>query len=335
MRMLSIQEAWGRKFARQAALATLQMDLAGQCAHIGKLSPGCYSCFAPIPVWGVRLGEDAGLPNVCNCNCVHCFRDRRVQNNYEPPRDWTLPSKTRDAILSYFLPFQQKERIRALYTFSGIAEPLFYLPVIRQYMKYLREVIEQQVANISGWAKLYTNGTLLTEDVAREMKEMGIQEVRVNPSASGFADQVYRNIEAAARILPVVSVEVPSWPPYRKQLLDMLPILHAIGVNHLNICQVEIMTQEGLRRISQALPDAEVYPGYWIMLDDKGLVEEIMSEVSARQYSYSVMDCNAFVKQVYANACFKQLGRELQVIPEFDDLCHTTQVPPIVAKPGR
>lgn len=331
MRVISIQEALNRKSMRQEAVKELQMEVAGHCAHIGKISPGCYSCFAAIPTWGVRLGEDAGLPNVCNCDCVHCFRNREVRDNYAPPGDWVLPQKTKESILTYFLPHQGAGTEMAMYAFSGVSEPLFYLPVIRQYMKYFREEIETNVANVRGWAKLYTNGTLLTEATARQIAEMGIQEIRVNPSASGFSPQVYRHIEAAARIVPVVSVEVPCWPLYRKHLFDMLPILDAIGVRHLNICQIEIMTREGLRRIADALPDGEVYQSHWMMLDDQGLVEELLREVADQHYGYSVLDCNALVKQVYANVCFKHLGQDLQAIPAFEELCSTERWPARVA----
>lgn len=346
MRVLTAQEFAARKAGRQAGLAGLTFHAMGHCAHLGRISPGCFACFAPVPCWGVRLGQDAGLPDVCNCDCVHCFGRRTVQDMYAPPADWSLPVATRDGILRHFLSFTHVDPAFALYTFSGTAEPLFYLPVIRAYMTYLREVVDVGVLGFSGWAKVYTNGILLNERAVDELAAMGVQEVRVNPSASGFSDQVYRNIENAARVLPTVSVEVPAWPPYREGLFAMLPVLQSIGVRHLNICQVEIMTADALRRVAAALPRGEVSQSHWMMLDDCGLVEDIIREVTAKEYRYSVMDCSGLVKQVYANTCFKQLGRELGVMPAFGELCNTErcparpaavpvwrQVPPLPASP--
>lgn len=321
MRVLPIQEAWTRKFARRAEVKEIQLDVSGHCAHLGGISPGCYPCFGLALTWGVRLGEDAGLPNVCNRDCVNCFRDRIVQDDYAPPSGWTLSQQAKDEILQYFLPFNRLAKEFVVYTFSGISEPLFYLPVIRQYLHYLRETIEKDILPVQGWAKIYTNGIRLDKAAVRQLADMGIQEVRVNLSASGFSAEVFHHLDEAVRRIPVVTVEVPSWPPARAKLLEMLPRIDAIGVKHLNICQVEIMTREGLRRIVQALPEGEVYQGRWMMLDDGGMVEEIIREVAENKYRFSVLDCGAFVKQIYENACYKELSGELNATPSLSELC--------------
>jgi len=217
-----------------------------------------------------------------------------------------MSQKARDDILRFFVPYNRLTDLLPLYSFSGVSEPLFYLPVIEQYMDYLRNVIEKDILKTRGWAKVYTNGTRLNKARILKLRDLGIDEVRVNPSASGFSESVYHSIDMAAKVLPVVTVEVPAWPPYRKRLFDMLPIIDRCGVSHLDICQVEVMNQEGLERISQAFPDAEFYQGHWLMLDDGGMVEDIMREVLEKGYAYSVIDCNAFVKQVYHNPWMKQ-----------------------------
>ncbi len=326
MRVLDIQEAYARKFDRQASVKGLSIDAAGHCAHVGKISPGCYGCFSPVPTWGVRLGEDAGLPNVCNKDCVHCFCEREVRASYSVPTDWTLSQRVKDDLLRYFIPYRRVELPFVLYNFSGVSEPLFYLPVIRQYLDYLRGVIERDILNVRGWAKVYTNGTLLTRDTLLKLRDWGVDEIRINPSASGFSPGVYHHVELAAELLPVVTIEVAGWPPYRDKLFDMLPILEDSGVQHLDICQVEIVNPSGLARIAQALPDAEVYQGHWLMLDDGGMVEEIMQEVVEKAYSYSVLDCNAFVKQVYANKCMKDCLYRLCDTRTLGSLCKTEKV---------
>ena len=321
MRVLDIQEGYARKFARQAGVPGLELHAAGHCAHLGALSPGCYGCFAPAATWGVRLGDDVGLPNVCNMDCPHCFREHEVRAAYHVPDGWELPQKTQDQILQHFLRFNRLESLFVLYNFSGVSVPLFYVPVIARFMNYFRNVIEKDILKVRGWAKLYTNGTRLDRDMALRLRDLGLDEVRVNPSASGFSREVYRNIETAAACLPVVTVEVPSWPPYRKSLFEMLPLLAGLGVRHLDICQVEIFSLAGLERIRRILPDAEVYQGHWMMLDDGGLVEELMQAVAAQARPFSVIDCNAFVKQVNDNECMKQCFYEMCNTKAFEQLC--------------
>lgn len=41
MRMLSVQELFCRKLARQETIPGLEFHASGHCVHVGKLSPGC------------------------------------------------------------------------------------------------------------------------------------------------------------------------------------------------------------------------------------------------------------------------------------------------------
>jgi pyruvate formate-lyase activating enzyme-like uncharacterized protein len=182
------------------------------------------------------------------------------------------------------------------YEFTGIAEPLLYLPVLEKWMKFFRDDIDPLMGT-KGWAKVYTNGILLNQDNTLRLKDMGFDEVRVHPGATNFSAEVYDNMRLAVKDIPVVTVETPSWPPHRKKLFEMLPIIEDIGVKHLDICQIEITNKEQLGKIEKALGEIEIYQAFYPVLDDGGLVEDIMSEVVDKGYSYSVIDCNGFVKQ--------------------------------------
>ncbi len=77
----------------------------------------------------------------------------------------------------------------------------------------------------------------------------------------------------------------------------MLPIIEDIGVKHLDICQIEITGEEQLRKTENAIGEIELYQAFYPMMDDGGLVEDIMREVLDKGYSDSVIDCNGFVKE--------------------------------------
>ena len=62
-------------------------------------------------------------------------------------------------------------------------------------------------------------------------------------------------------------------------------------------CQIEIYSAEQLEKIAKAIGEVELYQAFYPMMDDGGLVEDIMREVLDKGYSYSVIDCNGFVKQ--------------------------------------
>jgi hypothetical protein len=69
----------------------------------------------------------------------------------------------------------------------------------------------------------------------------------------------------------------------------MLPILEDIKINHLNLPSIDINNNNKDRL------EGNAYKAYNLVLDDEGLVYDIMNEVIEKQYSYSVLDLNNFL----------------------------------------
>lgn len=301
IRVIPIQQAYKKKIARQANVTGLKFRCHGSCAHVGDdISPGCYGCFYSDACFcGFMLGRDFGLPNVCNRDCVYCFEPHKVGLTPVVSSGWRLEGEWKEAIKGSLL--EQRRDIVSdcpmqYYEFTGVCEPLLYLPVLESLMSFLRDVIDPMMGT-RGWAKVYTNGTMLNLDQVLRLRDLGFDEVRIHLGASGFSKEVYDNIRLTVKHIPTVTVETPSWPPHRDNLFKMLPIIEDIGVKHLNICQIEIASKAQLERIEKALGEVELYQAFYPMVDDGGLVEEIMRKVLEEGYSYSVLDCNGFVKQ--------------------------------------
>lgn len=316
MRLITIQEAFSKKIQRQQDLAAkypqIKFHCGGYCFHKGKISEGCIGCFiesSRIFVLGILLGEDVGLPNVCNFACPHCFPSKKsnyVAGAYAVPLNWKLTEEIKQNYLEN--ANKCRDQIEFLvYNFTGTSsEPLFYLPVVDQYMDFLVNELEPIVGK-RGFAKIYTNGVFLNENRIEKLVDMRIDEVRVNVSADGFSKKVYDNIEKAVNKIPVVTVEVPLWEPYRQGLFEMLPIIDGLGVKHLDLCQIEVMNDESLKKMAAHLPEDTAYfqvGERMLNLDDRGLCEELMERVLENKYSYSVIDCNSFVKLVYRSSSF-------------------------------
>ena len=301
IKILSIQEAYKTKIERQEKVKGLKFTCHGSCAYVGEdVSPGCYSCFySDAYNCGFMLGRDFGLPDICNRDCVYCFEPHKVQQNPVVPDGWKMTEEWKDAIQKRLT--MEKHRITTdckmqYYELTGVCEPLLYLPVLEDCMGFFRNVIDPFMGT-RGWAKLYTNGTLLNLDNILKLKDLGFDEVRIHPGATNFSREVYDNMRLAVKHIPTVTVETPSWPPHREKLFEMLPIIEDIGVKHLDICQIEITNKQQLTRIEKALGEIEIYQAFYPVVDDGGFVEDIMQEVLAQGYSYSVIDCNGFVKQ--------------------------------------
>lgn len=294
MKLISIQEAYSRKFARQKRIPTLELHASGHCAHIGRISPGCRGCFEPDPF---RRNILCGAR--CNASCSYCT-ERLVA---EPDKDWVIRSKAtiyKDSYMADYAP--------SSVSFSGGGEPLLYLGIIEEYMAIFREVEPRMKAK--PWYFLYTNGILADNAVLDRLKELGFDEIRFHLGASNFSRQVIRNMAAAARHFKAVTVETPAWPPHRDKLFDTLPILNDVGVKHLNLGEIELKTHN-LEKIAALLPEAEIYQCREAHLDDGGLVYDVMEEAAAKNYSYSVLDCNCFVKNMQRGSA-KNVCREIK-----------------------
>ncbi len=180
-------------------------------------------------------------------------------------------------------------------SFSGGGEPLFHLDVLSGYMSLFRQI--EGETGVKPWYYLYTNGLLAERKILLKLKEMGFDEIRFHIGASNFSKKVYRHMAEAVRHFKAVTVETPAWPPHRKKLFEMLPMLEEMGVKHLNIGEV-MVNRLNIRKILEAMPNAEIYECYEMHLDDGGLVYDILGEVLRSKYSYSVLDCNSFVKSI-------------------------------------
>lgn len=139
---------------------------------------------------------------------------------------------------------------------------------------------------------------------------------------------VYNNLRLVVKHIPVVTVETPSWPPHREKLFEMLPIIQDTGVRHLDICQIEIVNKAQLSRIEKALGNIELYQAFYPVMNDGGLVEDIMREVLDRRYTCSVLDCNGFVKQsrnaLSTHSYWGVLNRKYP--PEWEQQRHTRKL---------
>jgi len=240
-----------------------------------------------------------GLPDVCNKDCVYCFEPHAVRHDYMPPEGFSLGNEWQDIVRKHLA--QEKQMITTdakmqYYEFTGVCEPLFYISILEELMRFFRNVVDPFMGT-RGWAKVYTNGTLLNLDNILRLKDSGFDEVRVHLGATDFSSSVYDNLTLAVKYIPTVTVETPSWPPHREKLFEMLPLIRDIGVRHLDICQIEIVSKAQLDRIEKALGNIELHQAFYPVMDDGGLVEDIMGEVSEKGYTYSVLDCNGFVKQ--------------------------------------
>lgn len=302
MKLISVQEAYRRKFERQRQIKELEYHAAGHCVHIGRLSPGCARCFVPD-----LFSQNFNVGVKCNLNCPYCFS----RGDVEPVISTGNLSLKKEHLLQRAVDIGLDHLIPTI-SFTGGGEPLMHLDAIETLMTFYRGI--ESLLSKRPWYYLYTNGLLADLDTLLRLKDLGFNEIRFHLGASNFSETVYAHLALAVQHIQVVTVETPAWPLHRQKLFDMLPRIDDLGVKHLNLGEVLVMGQNrGM--IARLLPDAEVYQARLIHLDDGGLVYDLIEEVIARRYSYSVLDCNCFVKMIQ-NTPAKWLMHE-----PIEDLC--------------
>ncbi len=328
--MKALQDIYIDKLTRQKELAAYsdryQLSLGGNCAHIGKLHITCKYCFSDKYRTISYENADETLPKVCNRNCFYCFDTRQQFDSafapieeYELPSQWKANVKDGDCF-GVFRSLGHGNRTRSteydiIYNHYYSGESLLYIGVIEALQKFYIEDFEPNVSHQRGYSKLYTNGTLLDDKMIDRLARARIDQIRVNPAADGFSDEVYRNIENAAKVLDAIGIEVAIWPKNRDKLFEMLQVGEEIGVKFFTLCQVKMYDERTYNAVKKHDPGLDLYitgvgPGV-VMVDDGGLVEELMKEVIDRRYSLNALDCNCMKWNWSFNSHFNDL--------EFDD----------------
>ena len=84
---------------------------------------------------------------------------------------------------------------------------------------------------------LYTNGLLLDGDMVLQLRDAGLDEIRLDIGATGYRLDALRQ---AVGLIPTVTVEIPAVPEELPRLRELLSVLREIGVDHLNLHQMRL-----------------------------------------------------------------------------------------------
>lgn len=102
----------------------------------------------------------------CNFRCIYCFEEHRNK---------TMSQEVQDS-LAEWVQFQMSHRRRLEVGWFG-GEPLLRLDIIKSLSERLQEICHARGCEYK--AEMSTNGYLLTADVCRSLKQMGVTQVQV------------------------------------------------------------------------------------------------------------------------------------------------------------
>jgi pyruvate formate-lyase activating enzyme-like uncharacterized protein len=191
-----------------------------------SLSPGCRACAEGT--WSCLF-----VNGVCNARCYYCPSEQReagepVTNNigFRRPEDYA----------AYLRRFGFRGS-----SMSG-GEPLLTLDRTLRFLSATRAALGH-----GGHLWMYTNGILLTQERLDLLVETGLDEIRIDLTATAYD---LGPVRLAASRVPVVTVEIPALPEDEDRLFGLLPDLVEAGVKFLNLHELRA-TPHNLTRLLQ------------------------------------------------------------------------------------
>lgn len=188
----------------------------GTKVDCNSLSPGCRHCGAGG--WSCLF-----VNGRCNGQCFYC---PTAQDDNGPPVTNGLAFTDPDEYADYV----------ARLGFSGVSisggEPLLTPDLTLPFLSAVRKRCGDKVHL---W--LYTNGTMLTAELCRRLKDAGLDEIRFDLGAVRYN---LKKLRLAVGSIPTVTVEIPAVPEDEELLqLKMVEMAEA-GVKHLNLHQMRL-----------------------------------------------------------------------------------------------
>jgi len=189
-------------------------DFLGSKTDTNYLSPGCKIC-------GEGAWSCLFINGKCNAKCFYC---PSRQDEILDPTTNSFVFNSPDSYVDYVNSFGFKA-----VSFSG-GEPFLTFELMLEYLKAVRKKCD---SSIYIWA--YTNGALVNEEMLKELKAEGLNELRLD---IGAFDYSLKKTELAARIIDTVTIEIPMVPDHYELVKGLVRPIKDIGVKHLNLHQL-------------------------------------------------------------------------------------------------
>ena len=181
-----------------------------------RLSPGCRTCAAGG--WSCLF-----INGRCNASCFYCPTS---QDDTGDPLTNGIPFASAEDYAEYVARFG--------FTGASISggEPLLTLD---RTLSYIDAVHRRCGDAVHLW--MYTNGTLLTREIAGELRCAGLGEIRFDIGATNYS---LAKAQLAVGVIPTVTVEIPTVPEEEALLRDKLAEMASVGIQHLNLHQLRL-----------------------------------------------------------------------------------------------
>jgi len=269
----ALQQAWSEHVSRlRQEIEGVHVEADGEIVYLGGLSPGCRTC--KDGTWDCIFTTMR-----CNLNCEFCYSPHAIPREYAGSVFGATPAQ----IAGNYA----RTHVTGV-SFSG-GEPFTDTPKLLEWAAWFKSRYPGKYY----W--VYTNGLLAGEEALRQLGDLGVDEMRFNAAATGYDHPtVMKNIAAAARFIPNVTVEIPAIPEHATKLLACLADRSAASVRFLNLH--ELIYEPGTNSASmpgarQPIVTADGHRSE-INSHSRALTLAVMARVRQEHLPLSVNDCS-------------------------------------------
>lgn len=226
---------------RQAQIERLQQLQAkfrndGKSIVANSISPACVDCQKGI-------GSATFFISLkCHRSCFYCFNPNQEGYEHFSANPRNLPEEL-DQMQ------QSGQKLKQIALTGG--EPLLHKDEAVEFFKVASEKFPE------AYTRLYTTGDQLTPDLARELREAGLDEIRFSIRMRDLEKghrHTFDRIALAKEYIPSVMVEMPVLPGTLEEMKDVLVTLDKLGVDSINLLefcyplnQAEAYNQKGYK----------------------------------------------------------------------------------------
>ncbi len=192
---------------------------AGASLSWGHLSPACVECT------GVDGSETFSTTFRCHRDCYFCFN--RNQADYERFFREGCPWEEGLARSA-----SENESLACIGLTGG--EPLLDVDASIRFLEAAKERFPE------AHLRMYTSGDLLTEDAARRLRDVGLDEIRFSvkdDDPAPLQDAVVAGMRLAKRYIPSVMGEMPVIPGAEAHMKGLLRTFDEVGVDGINMLE--------------------------------------------------------------------------------------------------
>lgn len=273
----------GKIRERQNSIPGLHVEQMGKVAMWGgeKLTPGCDNCIHGHGLCAIRMASK------CNLDCPFCYfrgeYDKQAPLMQEHLGLLGQRRITEDDLKSLF----DKQGDKITHVCHVLLEPFMEFEKFPNVVRLLHEQGVHQ--------HMYTNGTLVTEEHLKILRDAGLEELRFNLAATNCSRRVVKTMKMARKYVKYLAIESPMFKTYYESFIANRSEILDTGVDQINCAELHLKKQN-----FREYKDEPLYcykSGYISPVSSRQLTYDLIDRASCEEWENVVIhDCSNEVK---------------------------------------